>query len=373
MRKTSRTKDRMSTHRTRPSWDAIAKMALFVGALALGGCEGETTVHTPELDGHDGALEVSDVTTGRADDAASTRSLDACRGETVPLILAGDLPYTNVRMHESEGWFLVDWGTTTSAIDPSGFSPTEPSPVPPTSDRWDGFWFFGPWATVTLSPQDFSWFSEPVRQAGILGTDFLSLDTFMVDWADATLARAAAGAGCDDASLRAAGLRPLSAEGSFVRDLSRLPPGAVNVPAIPLRIADATAPAQIDTGYDDALVGPALNLNRAFFETIAPAALERAPELDLALTTCVPGVLESVAAYRMAEGFAAELVGEHERAVRRYPDAIAFVKDTPPGARQCGGIGTWDRPGAQLGVSFVARAGTVVFDPRTSRVWVMAD
>jgi hypothetical protein len=180
------------------------------------------------------------------------------------------------------------------------------------------------------------------------------------------------GAGCDDEALTEAGLVALSSAGTYVQDLDRLAPGAVNVPAVPVRIGGAVAPAQIDTGYDDTLVGPAININRAFFENVDSEALVRAPELDIVLTTCVPGVVEAVQAWRMRAGEAVELIGEAGDAARRYPDAIAFLKDTPAAARQCGGIGTWSEPGAQLGVSFVARGGRAVFDPWSSRVWVTA-
>ena len=46
------------------------------------------------------------------------------------------------------------------------------------------------------------------------------------------------------------------------------------------------------------------------------------------------------------------------------------LKDTPPGARQCGGIGTWSIPAAQVAASFHVDARRIVFDPYTSRVWM---
>jgi len=318
--------------------------------------------------------DVADVTiapdTDAFDASVAADPLIACRGAVVPLRLARDLPYVDVGIGPDTGAFLVDWGTTGSAIDPSGFAPGTPTPVAGTTNRWDGFSFFGPWARVTLSVQDFSAFAEPFRQAGILGTDFLSLNVFVVDWTRGTLARAERGAGCDAATLEATGFVALSTEGHYARALGSLLPGVPNVPAIRVRLGAADVRAQIDTGFDDALAGPAVNVNRAWFDTLAPALLVRTPALDLVLTTCVPDVVEPVAAWRLADGAALELVADDGDAARVHPDAILFVKDTPAAASGCGGIGTWSTPGAQLGASFMARAGVVVFDPEESRVWL---
>ncbi|MCC6624573.1 MAG: hypothetical protein IT385_25215 [Deltaproteobacteria bacterium] len=314
--------------------------------------------------------DVPPIDAAPAPDVVVADPLASCRGTAVPLRLARDLPYADVRIGDDVGAFLVDWGTTGSALDPSGFAPDAPAPAPGTTSQWDGFDYFGPWARVTLSIQDFSAFAEPVRQAGILGTDFLSLNTFVVDWRARTLARAEPGAGCSAATLEGAGLVPLSTAGHFARDLDALLPGVPNVPAVRVRIGLAEVRAQIDTGYDDALAGPAMNVNRAFFDTVDPGLVARAAERDLVLTTCVPGVVEPVAAWRLAAGAALELVAADGAAARRHPDALLFVKDTPPEAARCGGIGTWTTPGAQLGVSFMARAGLVVFDPEAGRVWL---
>ena len=40
--------------------------------------------------------------------------------------------------------------------------------------------------------------------------------------------------------------------------------------------------------------------------------------------------------------------------------------------QKCGGIGTWTTPAAQIGASFFADVGVLVFDPFSSRVWISA-
>jgi len=79
-------------------------------------------------------------------------------------------------------------------------------------------------------------------------------------------------------------------------------------------------------------------------------------------------VSEPVRAYRLGAGTALELMGEDDRPVRRLQEITLFLKDTPAAARPCGGIGTWDRPAAQLGASSV-NDGTLVVDPVGQRLW----
>jgi hypothetical protein len=146
-----------------------------------------------------------------------------------------------------------------------------------------------------------------------------------------------------------------------------------NVPTVTLRIAGVAAHAQLDTGFDDALVPFSVNVNAAFAGAIAavdPDALVRVPAKDLALSTCLAGVSEPVEAYRLADGVAAGLVDASGTVARAWPSATVYVKRTPPSAFVCGGIGTWDAPAAQLSGSFTADLGAVVFDPFGGRVWV---
>jgi hypothetical protein len=54
--------------------------------------------------------------------------------------------------------------------------------------------------------------------------------------------------------------------------------------------------------------------------------------------------------------------------VRILTGVTLFLKDSPAEIRRCGGIGTWTRPAAQLGASFV-NDGTLVVDPFGQRLW----
>jgi len=294
--------------------------------------------------------------------------LAACRIADRPLTFARQLPYAEVRIASNSGHFLVDWGTTGSAIDPRHFTPAAPSPAPNTTNRWNEFDFFGPWATVTLSVQDFSAFTDPIAQAGILGTDFLSLNAYLIDWPAARLSRI----DCTPDELRAAGFVAVSTAGYFTDDPTTLPSNTPNIPTIPIRLGTPTAfPAQIDTGFDDSLRGPAVNINRALYDQLPPNAVQRVPSADLTLTTCVPGISEPVLAYRIDHiAGPLTLVATDGASALEVPDVYVFLKDTPAAASSCGGIGTWSTPAAQLGVGVIASARRVVFDPTRSLVWL---
>ena len=330
----------------------------------------------------------SDTTPGDTTAGDTGAPLDlSCLGESVPLVLAGDLPYVEVRIGAAKGYFLVDFASTYSTIDPRGFTGGTPQPVAGTSDRYAGFSFFGDWGTVRLASADYACFGGAVRQAGILGTDFLSLDVYSVYWARsgaraATAVRDALGpepllirgtaAFCDDPELAGAGLAAASTEGWYSNELADVG-SRPNVPILPTALLGEVVPAQVDTGYGDSLVRHAVNANRAAFDRL-PRALERVPARDLTLTTCVPGVNETVLAHRLPAdaplAFTASLTSA--AGLVSFADAIIYLKDTPAAARSCGGIGTWSTPAAQLGVSFTADLGLVVFDPLSARLWVPA-
>ncbi|WP_159397006.1 hypothetical protein [Sorangium cellulosum] len=299
--------------------------------------------------------------------------LQACHGEKKPLVISSQMPYALARVGGAEGYFVLDFATTASTIDPQGFAGgLVPEPVAGSADQFADFDFYGSWGTVRLDVQDHSGIHGTVRQAGILGTDFLSLNPFTLDYEAGAVYRASAASFCSDETLRAEGLRPLWAAGYYASDLSRVQPGFPNVPTVPARIGAAQAVAQLDTGFDDALYRHSVNINRAFFSALEAAgvALDPVPEAGMTLSTCVPGEQQDVSAYRIVGGAPFELVGVDGSAVVSAADVMLFLKDTPPGARPCGGIGTWSIPAAQVAASFHVDAQRVVFDPATSRVWM---
>ncbi len=250
--------------------------------------------------------------------------------------------------------------------------------------------FFGSWGRVTLSRKDAPAAATHgvTMQAGTLGTDFLSVHPFTLDYEGGFVLASQTTPFCSDAELAAAGFVSISTAGFYARDTwTRKPLGDViedidggtrgafvpNVPAVPLRIAGVDAVAQLDTGFDDVLEPHAMNVNQAFLAAIVardPRALVRNAARDLSLTTCVPGVKEDVDAYELAPGYAATIVALDGTPARVEPRAVLFAKHPPRAAARCGGIGMWHVPAAQMAASYFVDAGIVVFDPVRARVWM---
>lgn len=303
-----------------------------------------------------------------------------CLGETRSLILSSGMPYTPVRVQGRTGLFVVDLGADGSAISPHTFLPGRgpaPGPMAGSVDQFEGFDFFGPWGPVRLSVQDHSGIRGPLPQAGLIGTDLLQGHVVTLDYARGLLHRAERGTFCSASVLRQAGFASLSSDDYYgTAGVPLRCPAAPrrlacpNIPTIPVRIGGSQAVAQIDTGYDDSRFPPSMNINRAWLNGLRAAGvhLRRWPEGDLRLSTCA-GVSEPVGAYRLPQGHALELVGSDGQVVRRLEGVTLFLKETPPEARVCGGIGTWEQPAAQLGASIV-NDGTLVVDPFGQRVWL---
>jgi hypothetical protein len=288
------------------------------------------------------------------------------------------MPYTPVRVQGHTGFFVVDLGADGSSISPTTFlGGRGPAPLAGTSNQFAGVDFFGPWAPLTLSVQDQSGIRGPLPQAGLIGTDLLRQHVMTLNYANGLLHRSSRETFCGDAELRQAGFLPLSSQHYYGPAPGELrcpaaPRAGVcpNIPTIPVRIGGVEAVAQVDTGYDDGVHAPSLNINRAWFDQLRRQGvrLERVPEADLILSSCVPQQREQVLAYRLQDGSRVELVGTDGRPVRAVSGVTLFLKASPKEIGRCGGIGTWSKPAGQLGASFV-NDGTLVVNPFSQQLW----
>lgn len=304
---------------------------------------------------------------------ACTQSLP-CVSEMKPLEVGSQMPYTKVKVGKAEGYFLIDFGTTTSTIDTSAFMNVAPRLAANSTNRFEQFDFFGSWGTVMLTIQDHSNIQGlgAIQQAGILGTDFLSRHIYLLDFTRKRILKASANTFCSDQTLLRQGFKAASTAGYYTNDPRKLNNDCTpNIPTVPVKIGKATAVAQIDPGYDDHLYRHSVNINQAFFKAIRETGieLEENPSANFSLSTCVSGVLEEVRAYRLPPKTSFSITGVDGNPIVLYSDVNIFLKEIPVAAKSCGGIGTWTIPAAQLGASFLVDAKKVIFDPFAEKVW----
>lgn len=385
-----------------------AACATASGALLqLGACADDPPATGAVAPG-DAATERRDAPEAGEPDAAEAGprrppTIPACLGSSLPMLTTGERAYVQVDLGGDAGAivgdFLLDFGANGSTIDLAAFEPSAPVPTSCSGDAgapgalctFPSFDFFGSWGAVSLVTASYSFLFNTVIQAGIIGTDFLSVHPFSLDYHGKRVFRAQRSAFCTEAQLLASGYAPIPTGGFYTSDVSKLRPlsdvitrpdagtagfTVPNVPTVPITIAGVPALAQIDTGYDDRLHRHSININRAMFDKImaeAPGAISRFTIKDLYLTTCVPGLSQRGRAYKLEGAAEVSFLAEGGSVGRRDTGTFLFLKDALPAAERCGGIETWDVPAAQLGASFMVDAQAVVFDPLASRVWMSKD
>lgn len=297
----------------------------------------------------------------------------SCFGQRQTLIISSTMPYVTVKVGPTQGYFVLDWGSLSTAIDTAALSGVRPVGTAANEKfLFSDFDFYGSWGTVALLIQKMGYVSGTIRQAGILGADFLSLNAFTLDYKNGYVYRAGPGQLCSDNDLRVAGFRSVSSAGYFSNSNDKLNDKCVfNVPTVPVRIGSVAAIAQLDPGYADAKHPFSVNINRALFDALSNAGitLTEIPNERIALSTCIENVTENVISYRMPAGVSFSIIGTDGSQVTIHSDAVLMLKETSDAAKSCGGIGTWKIPAAQVGASYFKEAGKMIFDPFTSRVW----
>jgi len=327
----------------------------------------------------------------RAARANRTTPLDACFGPSLPLTISAHMPYVQLKAGTAaqpmQGFFVIDSGAGASFIDPAAWQGANAtSELGCQSSRCSPAFFdlFGPWNHAHFGRQNYANIQGAVRQHGLLGTDFLSLDVYTIDYDQQQLHRAPAVSFCADEALKNAEFTALDSTGYFTNQTGQLlamdvlkplngATGKVpNIPTIAVRIGSVVARAQIDTGFDDAQTPFSVNINLPLKNALDAAGVPLIPtgHTEPSLSTCVPGAFDAVQSFRLGSGQSFQLLGTDGSVVREYANATLMLKTSQPAAYLCGGISTFGVPAAQFGASFMLDAGAIVLDPISSRVWL---
>jgi hypothetical protein len=385
--------------------------ALLPGAImTVASCGDETSNADPEADARadarrrDGSSEEELDAEADADAFVKPVNIPACVGASIPMPVSGVRAFVEIPLgslpdggYSAKGPWVIDFGSIGSTIDMHAFGDAGPpsatfcgadASAPGINCTFQGFDFFGDWGQVYLRTADHSTLFGGVRQAGILATDFLMHNPFALDFTRQKLHRNDVGAFCTDAQLLGAGFRPIPTGGFYSSDLSKLRPlsevldkpdatagfTVPNVPTVPITIAGFSALAQLDTGYEDRLSRRSMNVNEALFAQLnaQPGLLQRYVDLDLFVTTCVPGLSERLEGYLLPPGATVDFIGEGGAIARSDEATAVYLKHTKDETFSCGGISTWTVPAAQVGASFFIDAQALIVDPTASRVWLPA-
>lgn len=280
-----------------------------------------------------------------------------CPGDRLPL-LTGDThntPFVTLNAQNTSGAFLLDYGTTASSLSARAFPNTAPQQIQAQQFSLPSF------TAGRFRLQEYS--EPPTRQLGIVGTDFLSLltaDFSFHDPADVVLSSAP----CDRATLKARNLVALRQAGHFSYDADRIRPDRPNVPVMPLRIGPITVTAQIDTGYDDRVLPPSIDINEPLFQALEAQGALR-PAGTISVITCAGHETRQV---YIAPDSSIAVTDDIGRSLHPLSNVKLIRKHAGP----CGGIATHRQPSAQLGMSVLRQLGTVVFDPKSELVWIPA-
>lgn len=198
------------------------------------------------------------------------------------------------------------------------------------------------------------------ERLGVAGTDFLSRLTADFDFRDGGGDVVFSDRPCDRAALVRRGMIAISQNGFFSSEFSRVRAGMPNVPIVWLRIGTVAAWAQIDTGYDDSVLPPSVDVNDRLYEKLVAAGVAMKTSNSIDVRTCA-GV-ETRAVYRVDDVAIVAAGGDIERL-----EGVSLLRK-PRSA--CGGIAMMDEPAAQIGISALRQLGGIVFDPKSEMVWI---
>jgi hypothetical protein len=265
----------------------------------------------------------------------------------------GASPYVELTADGVTGPFLLDYGATRSSLSAAAFSGPDGSMRTaaislPGIEKAD---FHLARYYLLLQPRN--------GQLGVIGDDLLSQFTVHLTGNTAILSPET----CRPEALLARGLTPVGQSGFFSSDPSTVGAGLPNVPVVFLRLGDVRVWAQIDTGYEDFVYSRSIDINQALFDRLmtSGAKLDRVNDIDI--WTC--DGREHRPVYRIKDRLL-RIENEQGKRVAETENFHLIVKSP----NSCGGIADMAEPAAQLGASFLALFGEVIFDPRNATVWL---
>ena len=294
-------------------------------------------------------------------------------------------PYTYKECRQ--GKFLLDYGTDTTSIDLYGFPGSRIDSL--SNHRYTIYIFQNFFTHYFYDNQDYYsyYFPEGIRQAGIIGTDFLSQYVITLDYQERKVYRGDSTMPIfNRANLKNLGFAAASTRGYFSNDEKKLfdlkLPQKSNNPAIPLFIGDdnnnVQCPAQLDPGYDDDVITKSgkkvsnlININDAYFDALLKKKIIYG--LDKSDPILLPNRNSSDTLYKciFSKKFDIKIVGVNSEIIlpQNTLNWNIYLKVSSKEGLAAGGITTFPFPAAQIGASLLTQCSKIIFDPFTSLIW----
>lgn len=293
--------------------------------------------------------------------ATAAQAGPRCAGESYDILTAdgGYAPFVTLTAGGRTGAFQLDYGSTGSSLAQDKFRDLATAGASVVDFSLPTF-ATGRFALVRHGVLR----ASRGGQAGMVGTDFLSLLTAdFVFGADRNATVVLGGRPCQTDILRRRGLVGVRQDGHFSSDAARVRRDRPNVPVVPLRLGDVIVRAQLDTGYEDRVFPPSADINEALYQRLIDGGMLLRRVATLRVATCAGEEQREV--YR-ADDLAAAIIGDDGAVLQPLADLALVRKRRGP----CGGIGNMAEPAAQLGASVLWQIGEIVFDPKADMVWL---
>ncbi len=283
-----------------------------------------------------------------------------CTGSVVPLETLYSKPFALMRLGGHQGYFLIDTGASYSTVDGRLFGVVVGNTLKlggsslPTING-------GRFRAAGLA--GFDRFAPAGGEAGLIGTDFLSLRTVEFHYETERPYMALSMHGCAPKRLAAAGFVAVDQRGYYSHDISHLTVGkGSNLPVIFLRVGSVSFPAWIDTGGGSRT--GSVGINEKVLDALRGAGVPMHSVSTTRFTRC-DGSSHEYQVWHV-DSAPLEFTDRNGRQLFTYdpPLLIVYTPDT------CGGPGKASMPFGLVPALFVSWWGALVVDGPNERVWI---
>ena len=296
--------------------------------------------------------------------SAAAETFPSCRGSSIGLDISADrAPFVNIRLGNRSGNFLVDTGTSFSAVDARLFGLK-----PGTSVMLAGSTFPTVAAARVRALDLPGHLAPPGGFAGIIGTDLLRerVVAFRYDRNPPTLTVLAQS--CSPGAMAAAGFVPITLGGYDAARARRVRTIWAGQPVLFVRIGRVASAVGLDSGFSEFAPTPragTLQVNEALLARLREAGVVMTPGKPGRDIDCRGEPVER--AVWQVEAASLAFTTETGKEIFRYQPPTLEVL---PRARGCGRVEAAAEPFGLVGAAYLQVWGTVIVDGRNEQVWV---